>query len=95
MKHSMIITACSLPAAIRKEEPINKNPTIHKQIKMKRNKKMAKTKNRIDKMIFQTQDRKHIPLSEEHKYILMNHREPLSVGSKQNEILSRATGRSV
>jgi hypothetical protein len=55
---------------------------------------MAKTKNRIKKMIFQTQDRKHIPLSEEHKYILAR-REPLSIGSKQNEILSRATGRSV
>ena len=52
---------------------------------------MAKTKNRIKKMIFQTQDRKHIPLSEEHKYILMNHREPLSIGSKKDEILSRAT----
>ena len=56
---------------------------------------MAKSKNRINKMIFQTQDRKHIPLSEEHKYILMNHREPLPIGSKQNEILPRATGRTV
>ena len=62
---------------------------------MKRNEKMTKTKNRIKKMIFQTQDRKHIPLSEEHKYILMNHREPLSIGSKQNEILPRTTGRPV
>ena len=81
MKHS----------TLRKEKHINKNPTIHKQIKMKRNEKMTKTKNRIKKMIFQTQDRKHIPLSEEHKYILMNHREPLSIGSKKDEILSRAT----
>ena len=92
MKHS---TAHREALVFRKEKPINKNPTIHKQIKIKRNKKMAKSKHRINKMIFQTQDRKHIPLSEEHKYILMNHREPLPIGSKQNEILPRATRRTI
>tara|TARA_Y100000034_G_C6801895_1_gene359733 strand:- start:750 stop:983 length:234 start_codon:yes stop_codon:yes gene_type:complete len=58
------------PAEVKKENPINKTPTIHKR--NKRNGKATKTKNRIKKMIFQTQDRKHIPLSEEHKYIMMN-----------------------
>ena len=51
---------------------------------------MAKTKNRIKKMIFQTQNRRHIPLSEEHKYILAR-RETL-IGTKKDEILSRTTG---
>ena len=50
---------------------------------------MAKTKNRIKKMIFQTQNRSHLPLSEEHKYILA--RRELLTGSKKDEILSRAT----
>ena len=51
---------------------------------------MAKTKNRIKKMIFQTQNRRHIPLSEEHKYILA--RRQLLTGSKKDEILPRTTG---
>jgi hypothetical protein len=55
---------------------------------------MTKTKNRIKKMIFQTQNRSYLPLSEEHKYILAR-REPLSTGSKKDEILSRATRGSV
>mgnify|MGYP006982507844 FL=1 len=54
---------------------------------------MAKTKNRIKKMIFQTQNRRHLPLSEEHKYILA--RRELLTGSKKDEILSRATRGSV
>ena len=37
---------------------------------MKRETKMAKTKNRIKKMNFQKQSRKYEPLSEEHKYII-------------------------
>ena len=73
---------------LRKEKHINKKSTVHK-FKMKRNEKMTKTKNRIKKMIFQTQNRKHLPLSEEHKYILAR-REPL-IGSKKDEILSRIT----
>ena len=60
------------------------------KLKMKRNEKMAKTKNRIKKMIFQTQNRRHLPLSEEHKYILAR-REPL-IGTKKDEILPRTTG---
>ena len=37
---------------------------------MKRKLKMTKTKNRIKKMTFQTQDRKYEPLSENDKYII-------------------------
>ena len=74
---------------IKEEKHINKKSTVHK-LKMKRNEKMAKTKNRIEKMIFQTQNRKHLPLSEEHKYILAS-REAL-IGTKKDEILSRTTG---
>ena len=73
---------------IKEEKHINKKSTVHK-LKMKRNEKMAKTKNRIEKMIFQTQNRKHLPLSEEHKYILAR-REPL-IGPKKDETLSRIT----
>ena len=54
---------------------------------------MAKTKNRIKKMIFQTQNRRHLPLSEEHKYILAR-REPI-IGLKKDEILSRTTGGTI
>ena len=50
---------------------------------------MANTKNRIKKMIFQTQNRRHLPLSEEHKYTLTR-REPV-IGFKKDEILSRIT----
>ena len=50
---------------------------------------MAKTKNRIKKMIFQTQNRSYLPLSEEHKYILA--RRELLIGPKKDEILSRIT----
>ena len=60
------------------------------KLKMKRNEKMAKTKNRIKKMMFQTQNRRHLPLSEEHKYILA--RRELLIGTKKDEILSRTTG---
>ena len=35
--------------------------------RMKRNEKMARTKNRIKKMNFQTQDREFIEISDEHK----------------------------
>ena len=67
---------------------------------------MAKTKNRIKKMIFQTQNRRHLPLSDEHKYIVEMYRkgryiqdrkqlQEELIGLKQNEILSRTTGRSI
>ena len=36
---------------------------------------MARTKNRIKKMTFQTQDRTTVEISEEHKYIIEMHRQ--------------------
>ena len=63
---------------------------------MKRKLKMARTKNRIKKMTFQTQDRKYEPLSENDKYIID------TIGYKKQELrgqldedISRTTGRSV
>ena len=63
---------------------------------MKRKLKMAKTKNRIKKMTFQTQDRKYEPLSENDKYIIA------AIGYRKQELrgrldedISRITGRSV
>ena len=57
---------------------------------------MTKTKNRIKKMIFQTQDRKYEPLSENDKYIID------AIGYKKQELrgqldedISRITRRSV
>jgi hypothetical protein len=57
---------------------------------------MARTKNRIKKMTFQTQDRKYEPLSENDKYIID------TIGYKKQELrgqldedISRTTGRSV
>ena len=57
---------------------------------------MTKTKNRIKKMTFQTQDRKYEPLSENDKYIIA------AIGYKKQELrgrldedILRATGRSV
>ena len=73
---------------LRKENHISKKPTAHK-FKNEKERKMAKTKNRIKKMIFQTQNRRHLPLSEEHKYILT--RRESVIGFKKDEILSRIT----
>ena len=63
---------------------------------MKRKHKMAKNKNRIKKMNFQTQDRKYEPLSENDKYIIE------AIGYKKQELrgrsdedISQLTGRSV
>ena len=57
---------------------------------------MTKTKNRIKKMIFQTQDRKYEPLSENDKYIIE------TVGYRKQELkgqldedIQRITRRSV
>ena len=63
---------------------------------MKRKLKMAKTKNRIKKMTFQTQDRKYEPLSENDKYIIaaIGYRKQELRGRLDEDIL-RATGRSV
>ena len=57
---------------------------------------MAKTKNRIKKMNFQTQDRKYEPLSENDKYIieLVGYRKQ-ELRGRLNEDIYRTTGRSV
>ena len=63
---------------------------------MKRKSKMAKTKNRIKKMIFQTQDRKYEPLSENDKYIIdaIGYRKQELKG-RLNEDILRTTGRAL
>ena len=63
---------------------------------MKRKSKMAKTKNRIKRMTFQTQDRKYEPLSENDKYIIdaIGYKKQELKGRLDEDIL-RATGRSV
>ena len=63
---------------------------------MKRNIKMAKTKNRIRKMTFQTQDRKYEPLSENDKYIIdaIGYRKQELRGQLDEDIL-RTTGRTL
>ena len=63
---------------------------------MKRKSKMAKTKNRIKKMIFQTQDRKYEPLSENDKYIIdaIGYRKQELRGRLDEDIL-RTTGRAI
>ena len=63
---------------------------------MKRETKMAKTKNRIKKMNFQTQTRKYEPLAENDKYIieLVGYRKQELKGQLNEDIL-RTTGRSV
>ena len=64
---------------------------------------MTRTKNRIRKMNFQTQERTPIEVSDEHKYIVEMYRngryiqdrkqlQEELVGLKQNEILPRITG---
>ena len=50
---------------------------------MKRKLKMARTKNRIKKMTFQTQDRKYEPLSENDKYIIA------AIGYRKQELRGR------
>ena len=63
---------------------------------MKRNLKMAKTKNRIRKMTFQTQDRNYEPLSENDKYIIdaIGYRKQELRGQLDEDIL-RTTGRAL
>ena len=60
---------------------------------MKRKSKMAKSKNRIKKMTFQTQDRKYVPLSENDKYIIeaIGYRKQ-ELRGRSNEDISRTTG---
>ena len=63
---------------------------------MKRETKMAKTKNRIKKMNFQTQNRKYEPLSENDKYIIesVGYRKQ-ELRGRLNEDISRTTGGSI
>ena len=63
---------------------------------MKRDTKMAKTKNRIKKMNFQTPTRKYEPLSENDKYIieLVGYRKQ-ELRVRLNEDISRTTGGSI
>ena len=63
---------------------------------MKRETKMAKTKNRIKKMNFQTQTREYEPLSENDKYIIeaVGYRKQELRGQSNEDIL-RTTGRSI
>ena len=57
---------------------------------------MAKNKNRIKKMNFQTQDRKYEPLSENDKYIIeaIGYRKQELRGQLDEDIL-RTTGRTL
>ena len=57
---------------------------------------MAKTKNRIKRMTFQTQDRKYEPLSENDKYIIeaIGYRKQ-ELRGRLNEDISRTTGGSL
>ena len=76
-----------------------------KKHKLKRNEKMARTKNRIKKMTFQTQDRTTVEISEEHKYIIEMHRQGRYIQDRRqlqqeligrkDEILPRITGGSL
>ena len=63
---------------------------------MKRETKMAKSKNRIKKMNFQTQTRKYEPLSENDKYIIeaIGYRKQELKGRLDENIL-RTTGRAI
>ena len=63
---------------------------------MKRETKMAKTKNRIKKMNFQKQTREYEPLSENDKYVieLAGYRKQ-ELRGLSNEDISRTTGRSI
>ena len=74
-----------------------------KKLKLKRNEKMARTRSRIKKMPFQTQDRNTVEVSDEHKYIIEMHRQGRYiqdrrqlqqelVGLKQDEKIPRITG---
>ena len=79
---------------LTKEKSISKNSIS--QLKQRKELKMAKTKNRIKKMTFQTQERtlNYKPLSENDKYIIemAGYRKQ---GHEINENISRTTGRSV
>ena len=66
---------------------------------------MARTKNRIKKMNFQTQDRNTVEVSDEHKYIIEMYRQGRYIQDRRqlqqeligrkDEILPRITGGSL
>ena len=67
---------------------------------------MARTRSRIKKMTFQTQDRSTVEISDEHKYIIEMHKQGRYiqdrrqlqqelVGIKQDEKIPRITGRGL
>ena len=67
---------------------------------------MARTRSRIKKMTFQTQDRSTVEVSDEHKYIIEMHKQGRYiqdrrqlqqelVGIKQDEKIPRITGRGL
>ena len=66
---------------------------------------MARTKNRIKKMNFQTQDRNTVEVSDEHKYIIEMYRQGRYIQDRRqlqqeligrkDEILPRTTGGSL
>jgi len=78
---------------------------IKNKLKLKRNEKMARTKNRIKKMNFQTQDRNTVEVSDEHKYIIEMYRQGRYIQDRRqlqqeligrkDEILPRITGGSL
>ena len=78
---------------------------IKNKLKLKSNEKMARTKNRIKKMNFQTQDRNTVEVSDEHKYIIEMYRQGRYIQDRRqlqqeligrkDEILPRITGGSL
>ena len=78
---------------------------IKNKLKLRRNEKMARTKNRIKKMNFQTQDRNTVEVSDEHKYIIEMYRQGRYIQDRRqlqqeligrkDEILPRITGGSL
>ena len=78
---------------------------IKNKLKLRRNEKMARTKNRIKKMNFQTQDRNTVEVSDEHKYIIEMYRQGRYIQDRRqlqqeligrkDEILPRTTGGSL
>ena len=69
---------------------------IPNKSKLRKEAKMAKTKNIIRKMTFQTQQRKYEPLSDNDKYIIemIGYQKELT-GRQSNEDISRITGRGL
>ena len=66
------------------------------KLKMRKEHKMARTRNRIRKMNFQTQERKYEPLSDNDKYAIemIGYQKEL-MGRQSNEDISRITRRGL